>query len=122
MEPRNNSTVNGFRPSVIMVHLLDCGCARLPKPRGVVAHQSTRPRSAPVPGPPIGVVLIPTTHQTTDDNAAVSGTELWERFDESGDCVGAERQGVLGIKGTLGNGTVEICLDDECVGVHDVER
>src|SRR5437763_13079622 len=121
-KPRNNRTVNGFSPSVIMVYLLDSGCAHRPKNSRVVAHQSPRPRSAPVPGAPIGVLLRPATHKTADDNAAVCGTESWQRIDQRGYGIGTERQGVLGIERPLDDGAVEICLDDECVGVHDVER
>src|SRR5438067_12185056 len=119
-KPRNNRTVNGFSPSVIMVYLLDSGCAHRPKNSSVVAHQPPRPRSTPVPGAPIGVLLRPATHKTADDNAAVCGTESWQRIDQHGHRIGTERQGVLGIEGPLDDGAVEICHDEECIGFHDV--
>src|SRR5438445_434913 len=56
------------------------------------------------------------------DNAAVRGHASWRRSDDGGDSVRTDRERLLAIKRTRGYGTVEIRLDDECVGVHDGER
>src|SRR6266581_4700369 len=73
--PIKRSTVNGFKPSVIIVLLPGFGRTRRFQGVGLMADECPGARATPVPGAPIGLLLVPAGHQTVHDDATVLRTE-----------------------------------------------
>src|SRR6266404_3970849 len=119
--PTNSSTVNGFKPSVIIALLLRVGRTRRSQAVGLVADERTRAGAAPVPGAPIDFLFVPAGHEAVHDDAAIFRTQPRHGVEQGRDGIATERQRVLRIKRTLGRGAIEIRLHDERVRIEQMQ-
>src|SRR2546427_4837468 len=119
--PTNSSTVNGFKPSVIIVLLLGLGRTRCFQGVGLSADERTGARATPVPGAPIDVRFVPAGQEAVHDDTAVVRTQPRQRVEQSRDRISTEDQRVLRIEWALGRGTIEIRLDDESIRIEQMQ-
>src|SRR6266550_2714728 len=105
--PTKSSTVNGFKPSVIIGLLLGFGRTRRFQPGGLIADERTGAGAAPVPGAPIDFLFVPTGQEAVHDDTAVFRAQPRHGVEQGRDGIATERQRVLRIKRTLGRRAIE---------------